>query len=138
VTTSRKDDAQRLLELLANEDSAGLTELLAEEVAWWGPPSTEAQGLPRPLVGREHVVPLIADPTMFFQPGTRRWTVHHLVEEGDLVAVHANLQGKSVGGAPYSNEYHFLVRFDGPVIAEVWEHVDTTAFAEQMADGAPT
>ena len=133
MTRSRKDDAERLLDLMANEDSGRLTELIAEDVRWWGPPSAEAQGLPRPLVGRSHVVPLIADPTTFFQPGTRRWTVHHLVEEGDFIAVHANLQARSAGGAPYSNEYHFLVRFEGPVIAEVWEHVDTAAFAQQMA-----
>lgn len=133
VTKSRKDNAQRLLEAMADGEKDVLTRLVAEDVAWWGPPSAAAQGLPRPLTGREQVIPLIADPTMYFRPGTRRWSVHHLVEEGELVAVHANLQGETAGGAPYSNEYHFLVRFEGGVIAEVWEHVDTAAFAEQMA-----
>jgi ketosteroid isomerase-like protein len=136
VSRSRKDDARHLIDSMANGETGDLADLLAEDVAWWVPPSAAAQGLPRPLIGRAQVIPLIAEPTMFFRPGTRRWTVHHLVEEGDLVAVHANLQGQTAGGGPYTNEYHFLVRFEDGAIAEVWEHVDTAAFAEQMADSA--
>jgi ketosteroid isomerase-like protein len=125
---SNKQVVQQVLDAMAADRADLLHELFAPAVTWWVPPSAAAAGLARPLLGREAVVDLIANPAGLFRPGTRRWTVHHLVAEDDLVAAHVNLQAVTAAGEAYSNEYHWLLRFQDGAVVEVWEHVDTSQF----------
>ena len=57
------------------------------------------------------------------------------VAEGDHVAVHAHMQGRTASGNNYLNYYHFLYRLNGGRIAEVWEHVDTAYAFARMTGG---
>jgi ketosteroid isomerase-like protein len=68
-----------------------------------------------------------------YRPGTRHWTIERVMVAGDMVAVQASLQAVMAEGADYDNDYVYLFRFEGPLIAEVWEYLDTAYFFEQRA-----
>lgn len=106
--------------------------LMADDVRWWVPQSAvEATGLARPLVGKHAVVELLGGADAFF--AEMHWTIDQIVAEGDHVAVHAHMKGRTASGKDYLNQYHFLYRLDGGCIAEVWEHVDTAYAFARMA-----
>jgi ketosteroid isomerase-like protein len=135
MSASNKQVVQQVFDAMAADRADLLHGLLAPEVKWWVPPSAAAQGMPRPLVGRDAVVGLIANPAEFFRPGTRRWLVHHLVGEDDLVAAHVNMEAETASGEAYSNEYHWLLRLQDGAVVEVWEHVDTSQFTALVFGG---
>ena len=98
---------------------------------WWAPPSAAARGVPRPLTGRDAVVPFLTGGLGYFRAGTITWDVHQLVAEGDVAAVAFTRRSLTAAGTPYENEYCLVLRFDGDQIAEAWEHADTAhAFAQ--------
>ena len=113
-------------------DAAAQSALMTDDVRWWVPQSAvEASGLARPLSGKTAVVELLAGADAFFPE--MHWTIDQVVAEGDHVAVHAHMQGRTASGNDYLNYYHFLYRLDGGRIAEVWEHVDTAYAFARMA-----
>jgi ketosteroid isomerase-like protein len=128
MSTKNKTAVVSMLHAMDDDDEAALAALMVTDIRWWGPPSALAAGMPAPVAGRDGVAALLAHPELFFRPKSRRWTVHHLVAEDNMVAVHANLVAETVTGTPYSNEYVLLARIDDGLIAEVWEHVDTAQF----------
>jgi|HubBroStandDraft_6_1064221.scaffolds.fasta_scaffold60234_3 ketosteroid isomerase-like protein len=135
-SVKNKELVSTMLEGMDNDDADLVKSVLAAEVRWWGPPSAVALGMPSPIAGSDAVAGMIAAPYDFFQPKSRVWTVHHLVADDDLVAVHANLKATTAAGHPYTNEYHLLVKVAGGVITDVWEHVDTAQFNNTMSGGA--
>lgn len=132
----RAHDAEAFLDAMIGADQSVLLGTLSPDVRWWVPPSATATGIPRPLAGADAVVALIGEPSNLFAPGSRVWTLHHVVADGDLAIVHANLAARTRSGADYSNEYALVLRFEEGRVAEVWEHVDTVHFQAQMTDGA--
>jgi ketosteroid isomerase-like protein len=125
-----KEAVRRFLDALGRNDRQALRPIVGDNVRWWVQPSVEARGLSRPLMGWEAVPWLGGGGSTAFRPGTTHWTIHHVLEEGDLVAVHMNRQAVGANGRPYDNEYHWLFRFEEDLIVEVWEILDTAyAFA---------
>ncbi|MEO5839861.1 MAG: nuclear transport factor 2 family protein [Acidimicrobiales bacterium] len=117
---------------MERQDAAAQGALMTDDVQWWVPQSAvEASGLARPLSGKKAVVELLGGVDAFFSE--MRWTIDLVVAEGDHVAVHAHMQGRTASGKDYLNHYHFLYRLDGGRIAEVWEHVDTAYAFARMA-----
>ena len=113
-------------------DAGAQGDLMTDDVTWWVPQSAvDASGLARPLSGKKEVVGLLGGADAFFTE--MHWTIDHVVAEGDHVAVHAHMQGRTASGKDYLNYYHFLYRLDGGRIAEVWEHVDTAYAFARMA-----
>jgi ketosteroid isomerase-like protein len=121
----RKELARRFLDGLTRQDRDLSRTIVRDDVRWWVPPSVEARGFSRPMVGWG-AIPWLGGEGFNspFRQGTTNPTFHHVVAEGDLVAVHMNLKALTDNG-PYDNEYHWLFRFDGDLIAEVWEILDT-------------
>ena len=108
--------------------------LMTDDVKWWVPQSAvDASGLDRPLSGKKAVLELLGGADAFFSE--MHWTIDQLVAEGEHVAVHAHMQGRTASGNDYLNYYHFLYRLNGGRIAEVWEHVDTAYAFARMAGG---
>jgi len=106
--------------------------LLTDDVRWWFPQSAvENTGLPRPMEGKEAVVGLLGGVDVYFSE--THWTIDQMVAEGDHVAVHAHMQGRTASGNDYLNQYHMLYRLEGGRIAEVWEHLDTAYAFARMA-----
>lgn len=67
--------------------------------------------------------------------------IHSVTADGAMVAVRATLHGTHTGpwagldatGRPVSVEHAFFLRFDGGVVAEVWEILDSAALHRQLA-----
>jgi ketosteroid isomerase-like protein len=55
----------------------------------------------------------------------RTWDVHHVVAEGDLVALHCTMHARTNVGKEYHGSYHMLFRVEHDRIAEAWEFLDT-------------
>jgi len=115
-------------------DGAAVAALLTDDVRWWVPQSAAAQGIPRPVVGREQLIESFWG-TVRYRPGTRSWTIERLITGGDCVAAQATLTATMAGGAPYTNQYVYVFRFEGSQIAEVWEYLDTAYFFQQKEKG---
>ena len=115
-------------------DAGAQAALVTDDVRWWVPQSAvDASGLARPLSGKQAVLELLGGADAFCTE--MNWTIDQLVAEGDHVAVHAHMQGRTASGNDYLNYYHFLYRLNGGRIAEVWEHVDTAYAFARMAGG---
>jgi ketosteroid isomerase-like protein len=65
----------------------------------------------------------------------RTGTIERLITGGDCVAAQATLTATMAGGAPYTNQYVYVFRFEGSQIAEVWEYLDTAYFFQQKEKG---
>ena len=113
-------------------DTETLARLLTDDVRWWVPQSAvEHTGLPRPMEGKDDVVGLVGGADAYFSE--MHWTIDQLVAEGDHVAVHVHMQGRTASGNDYLNQYHMLYRLVGGRIAEVWEYLDTAYAFARMA-----
>jgi ketosteroid isomerase-like protein len=113
----------------ADGDAVGA--LVTDEVTWWVPQSAAARnGIPRPVVGRQALIDTFWRGARY-RHGTRRWTIDRVLVAGDMVAVQASMQAVLTEGADYDNDYVYLFRFEGPAIAEVWEHLDTAYFFDR-------
>jgi ketosteroid isomerase-like protein len=101
-----------------------LREYFTEDVRWWLPNSIQLAGRgERCKSGREPVVDIVGHVDRNFKEVA--YTFDHLLEDGDLVAVHATARGVRRPDIPYENEYVFLFRMADGRIAEVWELLDT-------------
>lgn len=126
----------QFLGAMADGDAAVIADLLTEDVVWWVPPAAAARGLPRPLRGREDVTLLASGQwSKAFQAGSTRWDEIHMIAEGDLVSSLMHRIAIGANGKPYDNEYNWAFRFEGDLIAEVWEVMDT-AWAFELLGGA--
>ncbi len=120
-----KDTALRFLDGMADSDTAGLRTLLTDDARWWVPPSVEGR-VSRPLDGADAVASLAGgETTSSFLAGTTTWHVLHVTAEEDRVSVLTQRRSVGANGRPYANDYHWLFRFAGDRIAEIWEVLDT-------------
>lgn len=119
---------QRYFERMAAGDPA-VTELLADDVSWWVPPSSPLAGLHE---GREAVLALMGQGVALYDPATpMRFEVQRTIAEGEWVAVELVLRARTARGEDYANVYHFAFRVVDGRIREVREHVDTL-YAQRM------
>lgn len=56
-------------------------------------------------------------------------TVTGITDGGDRVAIEAKSHGTLPGGHSYQNSYHFLLAFDGGLLREIREYMDTSQLA---------
>ena len=113
----------------ADGDAVG--RLVTDGIVWWVPQSAAARNeIPRPLAGRQSLIDTFWRGARY-RHGTRQWTIHRAIADGDMVAVQASMKAVMTEGASYDNDYVYLFRFEGPLIAEVWEYLDTAYFFER-------
>jgi len=117
-------------------DGVAVGALVTDDVKWWVPQSAAAQGIPRPVVGRDQLIESFWG-AVRYRPGTRAWTIERLIVGDDCVAAQATLTATMAGGAPYVNQYVYVFRFEGSKIAEVWEYLDTAYFFQQKDKPLP-
>jgi ketosteroid isomerase-like protein len=97
---------------------------LTEDVRWWFPPSAaEAGAVSRVVDGRKPVLAVLGHADHFFKE--LAYAIEHVLEDGDMVAVHARARGRTMADRIYENEYHFLLHTRDGRIAEGWEFLDT-------------
>jgi ketosteroid isomerase-like protein len=122
----RKQVVTVFLHALIEDDTTAMRRLVADDVKWWVPQSASlAYGLARPLDGWSQVPWFGGEGWKGFQAGTSKINIHHLVAEDEFVAAHYNRNALRANGNVYDSEYNLLFRFDGDLIVEVWEVVDT-------------
>ena len=105
-----------------------LAELLAEDVSWWVPSSSELGGTHR---GKSAVLALMSKGVDLYQLPLKV-TIEEMVAERDWVCVQLEVEAKTAAGRPYRNDYHFAFRVRGGRIAAVREYLDTKYAAERL------
>ena len=136
ATADRKDAVRALLAAYAASDTDAVRRLVTDDVRWWVPQSAAGR-YPRPVVGREALVEVLAGPSKAYVKPTIAWTVHDVVAEGDVVMASASMTAQLLNGLDYANDYAYVFRFDGDRIAEGTEYADT-AYARDRAQAAAT
>jgi ketosteroid isomerase-like protein len=135
-TNERKQAVRDLLTAYAASDAEALRRLLAEDVVWWVPQSAAGR-YPRPIVGREALIEVLAGPSRAYRKPTIAWTVHDVIAEGDVVMATASMTAELISGVDYANDYSYAFRFTGDRIAEGTEYTDTAYAVERSQAPAP-
>ena len=105
-----------------------LRELLADDVSWWAPPSSEFGGL---HAGKPAVLRLMASGTGLYDLShPMKADIEQMIAEDDWVSVQLTLEARTARGEDYRNHYHFAFRVVDGRICEVREHLDTL-YAQQ-------
>jgi len=60
------------------------------------------------------------------------FTLHHIISDGDCVAVDATSSGVFADGEPFSADYHFLFVLKDGLVIEAKEHVDSEKMARLL------
>jgi ketosteroid isomerase-like protein len=128
--------AHALLDAIGAHDRERLASLVGADARWWFQPSVARPDAPRSVAGRDAIVAAVIPPHPAFEKGSTSWTILHEVQGGDLLAVHAERRATGSRGQPYHVEYHFLFRYEGDQIAEVWDIMDTAAAFAQLGGEA--
>jgi len=137
ITTNALSDrattARALLDAIGTHDRDAFAAVVGADVRWWFQPSVAGRSSgPRPIQGRARVVAAVIPPNPTFGKDSTTWDVLHCVESGDLLALHAERRSTGSRGQPYHVEYHFLFRFDGDLVVDVWDIMDTLAATDQL------
>jgi ketosteroid isomerase-like protein len=115
---------ERFFAAMGASEGAAMVPLLADDARWWFPQSgAEAGAVPRLVEGRDAVLSILGHADAFF--ARLHYTLDHVLEDGEMVSVHATARGATLQGRSYENEYLFLFRLRDGVIAEGWEFLDT-------------
>lgn len=105
-----------------------LPDLLADDVTWWAPPSSELGGLHS---GKPAVLRLMASGTGLYDlDHPMEVGIEQMIAEDDWVSVQMTLEARTARGEDYRNHYHFAFRVVDGRIREVREHLDTL-YAQQ-------
>lgn len=98
-----------------------VADLMADDVTWWVPQSSELGGTHR---GKAAVLGLMGKGVDLYQLPLEV-TLEEMVAERDWVCVQLTIDAKTAAGRPYHNDYHFAFRVRDGRIAAVREYVDT-------------
>ena len=130
---SHKDQVLRFFDAISAGDEAVLGEMLAEDARWVIPRSA-----PEPFAGTHRGNDKIAGMMVnavaeTFEPGSQRFDVLLMVEDGDVVVAEANITARTPAGEVYDNFYVFIFEFEDGRVRELREHVDTVYAANFFA-----
>ena len=116
-------------ERMASDDPA-VGELLAEDAAWWVPPSTAYGGT---YEGREAVLALMGSAKDLYDAATPlEVDIQQLIAEGEWVSAQFVMRARSAKGEPYENYYHFAFQIRDGLIVRVHEYLDTKYVYEKL------
>lgn len=142
MRTARHGAVAAILLAYASSDETAIRALCTEDVAWWVPPSAEGR-YPRPIIGIDAVVGVLAGPSQAYDKSTIAWTIHHVVggdefdaevdPDADIVMANATMTATLRNGNDYRNQYCYVFRFAGVRIAEATEYADTACAATRAA-----
>ena len=103
-------------------------EMMAEDITWWVPQSSELGGTHR---GKAAVIALMGKGGELYQLPLRV-TIEEMVAERDQVCVQLVVEAKTAAGRPYRNDYHFAFRIRDGRLTAVREYVDTKYASELL------
>jgi len=100
---------------------ATVAEMMAEDITWWVPQSSELGGTHR---GKAAVLALMGKGVDLYRLPLQV-TIDEMVAERDQVCVQLVVEAKTAAGLPYRNDYHFAFRIRDGKLAAVREYLDT-------------
>jgi ketosteroid isomerase-like protein len=115
-----KQLAEQLLDALSRADAETIAKLYADDFQLWTAGKLPFSGTKDRATALEGIPQVLG---MF--PGGLRFEIVAMTAEGERVAIEAVSHGTHASGAPYSNQYHFLMRARGGRILEFKEYMDT-------------
>lgn len=120
---------QRFFDTLSTGDFEKIGEFFDDD-SQWGNGSTAARA---PAKGREGIIEGLLKPVRLglFQEGDPKVIVKRLVVEGDWVAAETNGVGTMKNGAPYDNNYAWMIQVAGDKLRSLTEYMDT-AYAQRV------
>ncbi|KAF8161482.1 hypothetical protein B0H34DRAFT_643043, partial [Crassisporium funariophilum] len=65
-------------------------------------------------------------------------TIHEVIEAGDKMTIHASSTGESITGAPYANEYTYIVQFVPPPPNQGGKALPKMRFVKEFVDSSAT
>lgn len=114
-------------------DSQPLFGLIADDVVWRLPGSIPGSGV---FEGKEAFLEQSARPLHRRLRRSPVPKVDRIVSDDDVVVVQWHGEGETAHGAPYSNEYCWVLRFgDRDQIVEIVSYLDTQAVARVFEEG---
>jgi ketosteroid isomerase-like protein len=108
-----------------------VAEMMAEDITWWVPQSSELGGTHR---GKAAVLALMGKGVDLYQLPLRV-EIEEMVAERDQVCVQLVVEAKTAAGLPYRNDYHFAFRIRDGKLAAVREYVDTKYASDLLFGG---
>jgi predicted ester cyclase len=132
MTGSNKAAARRTFEeIFPACDVEGLAEVTDPDVVDHGARPDEPAGIQGASQTMLWLASVFAD---------QRWEIHHVIGEGDLVAVHATYHGRQTGtfmgipptGREIAYDYVHILRFRDGKAVEHWSVRDTGAMMRQL------
>jgi ketosteroid isomerase-like protein len=117
---ANKQVARRFIEALTRADSGTVAELYADDATRWTAGSL-------PFSGSSDKSTAVRDMDLILGlfPDGLEFRILAMTAEGERVAIEAESHGQHVSGAPYHNEYHFLLVIRDGRIHEFKEYLDT-------------
>jgi len=131
---SASDNKKLLQEIfagLANRDGTLFTERMADDFRWINIGSNKWSGT---FDGKAAVMRDLLGPLRARLVERSRTSAHRFIAEGDCVVVEARGDNVTKAGKPYNNEYCFVFRLAGGMIAEVKEYSDTALIEAVLGD----
>jgi ketosteroid isomerase-like protein len=131
---ANRQAAQDFLIASAAHDGPTVERLMADGATYWtcGRPELFDYAGTRT---KEEFLPYAYSPSIFVGGAAVRFGA--VTAEGDRVAIEAETSGTLPDGRHYSNQYHYLFRFDGDGrIVAIKEYMDTQAAALFFAKGS--
>lgn len=117
----QKERAVEFLSMLENPDPAKIEPIVADNFEWRV--MTRMEGF-APVKGKE-ALKGFAKGLKTMLPNGVNMKFGTVFSEGNHVSVQCESNTTAANGRKYLNLYHFYIRFDGDLIAEVREYCDT-------------
>ena len=118
------------LDRMARNDES-MADLLADDIVWWVPPSTDYGGTYR---GKQAVLELYGGARSLYSDAAMQVEIEEMTAEEDRVAVAFVLRAKTAKGEDYENYYHFGIRVRAGQLVHVREFLDSKyAFDKLMS-----
>lgn len=117
-TDATRQLVQTFLDARAANDADTVATLLADDAAWYPPPSMKLG----PFHGRDTVTKALTGGAVgrIFDVTTMKRTVHKLIVENDTAVALQRLEARTVKGADYANEYVWIYTCrDGKIVSLV-------------------
>ena len=128
-TQENKRKALEFLDASGKHDAARLSALMTDDATYW------VQGVPRLFKyageqSRAQICAYMESPSIFTDGFEQ--TFGNLTAEDDRVAVEVQVRGVTADNRVYENTYHYLFLFEGGLIRQIKEYVDTAVAAEMF------
>jgi uncharacterized protein (TIGR02246 family) len=123
MSTTTRDNINNYMNAIRAGDEAALRDAFHPDATWWLPGDLPISKTWR---GRDAILGEFLGAVMSrFDGETMRFTTHTVVVDGDRAVLEWTVEGMTVDGNPYKNDYLAVFEYRDGRIAAVREYMDT-------------